>query len=77
MRQKHYHSDLASHLLHKLFEDIFYHSGKTIAFTEEYKVDMALTVCGYAVKTFQDMVDTERKANDPVAYMEREMKGLL
>ena len=77
MRQRHYHSDLASHLLHKLFEDISSQSSKAVAFTEEYKVDMALVVCGYAVKTFQDMVDVQRKANDPVAYMQREMKGLL
>ena len=77
MKQKPYHSDLASHLLHKLFEDLSSHHGKVVTFTEEFKVDMALIVCGYAIKIFQVMVDTERRENDPVAYMERRMKGLL
>ena len=31
----------------------------------------------YAVIKFQEMVDTERKRNDPVKYLERKMKGPL
>ena len=43
-------------------------------FTPEYKVDIALTVCGYALPKFERMVELFRKKNDPVEYLEREMK---
>ena len=76
MKQKHYNPNLATDLLHTLFNEINSHS-TDVAFTEEYRVDMALTVCGYAVIKFQEMVDTERKRNDPVQYLERKMKGSL
>ena len=76
MKQKHYNPNLATDLLHKLFNEINSHS-IDVAFTNEYRVDMALVVCGYAVIKFQEMVETERKQNDPVEYLERNMKGPL
>ena len=45
MEQKHYNPNLATVLLHKLFHEIASHS-TDITFTEEYRVDMALVVCG-------------------------------
>ena len=71
-----YNPVLATDLLQQLFKGIAGHS-RDIPFTEEYKVDMALTVCGFALKKLQQVVEIARKKNDPVEYLEREMKGPL
>ena len=74
LKKDYYNPNLANGLLHRLLDEIYNHS-TDVAFTEEYKVDIALTVCRYALTIFEEMVDTERKRNDPVAYLEREVKG--
>lgn len=76
MKQKLYNPNLATELLLELFKDISQHSTEVI-FTDDYRVDMAITVCGYAVTKFQEMVEKEEKDNDPVEYMEQTMKGYL
>ena len=43
-------------------------------FTEEYDVELAITACGYAIKTFQDMAESFRRKHDPKIYVECEMK---
>ena len=45
-----------------------------VIFTTQYKVDIALTVSGYALVVFEEMAEDFRKMNDPVEYLEREMK---
>ena len=42
--------------------------------TDEYRVDMCLTSCGYAIKVFEEMAENFRKEHDPVEYIERDMK---
>jgi len=43
-------------------------------FKPEYKVDIALAVCGYASVVFEKMAENFRLMNDPVEYLQREMK---
>ena len=43
-------------------------------FTPEYRVDLALTVFGHAMTVFEKMADNFRKKNDPIEYLQREMK---
>ena len=71
-----YNPSLTTEVLCKLFEGINSHKDD-VSFTEEYEVDMALSVCGYALKEFKKMVEIARKKNDPVEYLEREMKEPL
>ena len=47
---------------------------KEFTFTPQYRVDIALTVCGYALNVFEKMAENFRKKNDPVEYLNREMK---
>ena len=44
------------------------------SFTPEYKVSMALTVCGYAKTAFEGMAKEFKQMNDPIEYLQREMK---
>ena len=56
-------------LFNKVFEDInhFNQEKNMFKFTQIYKVDIALTVGGYALHHFEEMVI--KKENDPVEYM--------
>ena len=47
---------------------------KGFTFTPEYRVDIALTVSGYAKVVFEQMIEDFRQMNDPVEYLERDMK---
>ena len=49
----------------KLKSDIF-------KFTLEYRMDLTLTACGYALEKFQQMAQRYRDENDPVKCLERE-----
>ena len=41
-------------------------------FSLEYKMDLALTACGYALKKFKEMEERYKEVNDPVKCLERE-----
>ena len=41
-------------------------------FTLEYRMDLTLTACGYALEKFQQMAQRYRDENDPVKCLERE-----
>ena len=43
-------------------------------FTDEYEVDMALNVCGFAIPIFEEMAENFRKRYDPTEYVNFEMK---
>ena len=45
--------------------------------TQEYRISVCLTACGFAVKQFEHKVEAERKQNDPIAYLEQELKKPL
>ena len=38
-------------------------------FKQVYKVDIALTVGGYALRHFEEMVKVIKKENDPIEYL--------
>lgn len=40
-------------------------------FSDEYQVEIALTVCGYAIPIFQKMAESFRKKHDPVEYYKK------
>ena len=40
------------------------------SFTQEYKIDMCLTVCGYAVKRFEGLLEALEKERSPFEYLE-------
>lgn len=48
-----------------------------ITFTPEYRIVLSLTACGLALKQFEQKVEATRKENDPIAYLERELKKPL
>ena len=54
-------------------EDV--HEG--FSFTQDYMVDMDITACGYAIKRFRKMDQDFEKENDPVEYLEKEMRAPL
>ena len=75
-RNENFNQAFCRELLKNLFESISDAQGKypDFNFTPEYKVDIALTVCGHALIVFEQMAEDFRKINDPVEYLEREMK---
>ena len=46
-------------------------------FTEDYTEDLYLTVCGYAVKQFEKMVEAFRRQNNPRVYLQDEKEFLF
>ena len=47
------------------------------AFTEDYKLDLYLTVCGHAINRFERMVEDFRKSNNPREYLKDEKDVLF
>ena len=76
-RSETFHPSLTVELISILYEEIEKAHSNKFPFTQEYTADMALTSCGYALGVFQRMVDDTRRKNDPVEYMEREMRKPL
>ena len=62
----------------ELLLDLLHNVGKVKSdqyqFTAEYKVDLALTACGYAIHIFEGMEKAFREKHDPIIYIETEMK---
>ena len=45
--------------------------------TPDYRIAVCITACGFAMKQFEETVETMRKQNDPIAYLEQELKKPL
>ena len=45
------------------------HDQRMYFFTQEYKVDMCLTACGYAIKRFESLQEVVKKERDPFEYL--------
>ena len=59
-------------LFNKVFEDVnHFNQEKNVnfKFTSVYKVDVALTVGGYALRYFEEMIKMIKKENDPIEYL--------
>ena len=74
-RMCYYHPCFCHEMLDNLLQAIT--AKEEIPFTSEYKVDMALTLCGYALTEFEKMADDFRKKNNPIERLEQEMKTPL
>lgn len=62
IKKNRYHRNIATDLLTKLFVDMCSDSFD-VTFSNDYKVDMAYTVCQYAIVEFQEMIHAE---SDPM-----------
>ena len=76
-QNENFNPGFTNELLRSLFEEIDKLHSDDFKFTSEYKVDMALTACGYALRKFEQMVEAFKKKIDPVEYLEREMRERL
>ena len=59
-------------LFNKVFEDINHFNqekNNNFKFTQQHKVDIALTVGGYALLHFEEMMKVIKKENDPIEYL--------
>ena len=45
-----------------------------IVFTEEYRLDVYVCVCGYAVQKFEKMAEAFRHKIDPRLYLEKKFE---
>ena len=50
---------------------------ETFTFTFEYRVDLCLTACGYALIKFKEMAKRFREKHDPVKCLDREKDEYL
>ena len=65
-------------LLHMVDETLSDHDQKELSVvTEEYYLDLYLTVCGYAINRFEKMVEVFRKSNNPREYLKDEKEVLF
>ena len=74
-----FNSAFTLELLRELDDEIEKHTSecKDVTFTQQYKLDLSLSVCSYAVVEFEKMAESFRKKNNPRLYMETENKGPL
>ena len=73
-----FNSGLVIELLHLVDKKIEEESRKIeITVTPKYKVDVFLTVCGYAVPVFERMAYSFRERNDPRIYLQKNVKHIL
>ena len=63
-----------SELLDLLFDKIAEDPSDSFDYKPEYSVEMALTVCGYGQKVFEEMNEMFCKKHDPLVYIETELK---
>ena len=70
-----YNPDFTSEMLRLLFDKIYAVNSEEFQLTHEFRVDMALTCCGYAQKVFKRMSDKFMREHDPLQYMEKKMKS--
>ena len=63
--------------VNKAIEDESAQYAENFTFTLDYRVKVNLTVCGYAVVQFEEMVENFRKKNDPKEHLEKYQRDLL
>ena len=72
-----YIREIVKDIIFKSLPDAVSESEEDLVFKDECRIDLSLTVCGYALKWFQNLEDAFKKQNDPNEYLEREMKEPL
>ena len=73
-KNENFNPGFTNELLRSLFEEVGKFRSDYFMFTPEYKVDIALTACGYALRKFEKMAEAFIKKIDPVEYLERVMR---
>ena len=79
-RETDFNEVFTEELLRQLDRKISEHSVKVaehFTFLQQYRLDVYLKACGYAVQEFKKMAESFRDKNDPRTYLERNIKGLL
>ena len=71
--------DMPDWLLKELLKNItnFNISSESFSFTSEYKLDMALVVCGYASKEFKQWTSKLKEQNDPILPLQKQKTKFL
>ena len=67
-----YHCAFVTELLQILQQKIHDFKHETFTFTLEYRMDISLTACGYALTKFKEMAKRFRDMRDPVKCLEKE-----
>ena len=70
-QDQNYNPIFTRELLRILMKEISGFQSKKFAFTTDYRIHIALTACGYALKKFEQMVEAFRKKHDPVEYLQK------
>ena len=71
-QKKDYNPSFVTEILKILQECIDNFKNDTFEFTIEYRMELSLTACGYAVTKFKDMARRYRNEHDPVKCLEKE-----
>ena len=65
------------HVVDTIFSDTPDDVKDYLTFTPRYKYRMYLTICGYAIPEFERMAESFRERNDPLFYLENNLKNPL
>ena len=76
-QDKDYNDSFTAEILQMLQKEIDKMSSDTFKFSTEYRMDLALTACGYALIQFQKMAKTFQDEHDPVKCLEKEKSHYL
>ena len=76
-QNKDYNPSFATEIIILLQEKVERFRSELFEFTLEYRMDLTLTACGYALGKFQQMAERYRDENDPVKCLEREKPHYL
>ena len=71
-RNKDYNPSFITEIIILLQENVERFRCDMFEFTLEYRMDLTLTACGYALRVFQQMAEIYRDENDAVKCLERE-----
>ena len=71
-QDKDYHPSFVDEVLHRLKEEIDNFENVTFRFSSEYRMDMALIACGYAIHKFKEMAERYRSKHNPMMCLEAE-----
>ena len=72
--EENYNPNFPSEVLQLLFDEMSKVSTDQFFFTSTYKVEVALTACGYALRKFKTMAEAFIKKHDPFEYIENNVK---
>lgn len=80
IRNQDYRAIHFQEILRLIMEAINCHTAREeceIILTQQYRVEVSLAACGFAVGQFDRKVEAARVQNDPIAYLEKELRKPL